>query len=65
MYFAFFFSHLTHRGLRDAERCAKKYGKDWDRYCDKSLQLFGRYRVTRTWLQGLRPMLRLGVTQTQ
>lgn len=33
MYFAFFFTHLMHRAMRDAERCAKKYGKDWERYC--------------------------------
>lgn len=35
IYFAFFFTHLMHRGMRDNERCAKKYGKDWDRYLAK------------------------------
>ncbi|GAB5373158.1 hypothetical protein AAMO2058_001726300 [Amorphochlora amoebiformis] len=32
-YLAFFTTFIAHRGLRDNERCAKKYGKDWDRYC--------------------------------
>lgn len=35
MYFTFFFTHLMHRAMRDMERCAKKYGKDWERYCKK------------------------------
>lgn len=32
-YLIFFSSFIMHRGVRDNERCAKKYGKDWDRYC--------------------------------
>ena len=24
-----------HRGVRDNERCAKKYGKDWDKYIQR------------------------------
>ncbi len=30
IYFAFL---LIHRERRDHQRCAAKYGEDWDRYC--------------------------------
>jgi Delta24(24(1))-sterol reductase len=33
LYFIFFFGMITHRYTRDMDRCAKKYGQDWDRYC--------------------------------
>ncbi|CAO1613069.1 unnamed protein product [Parajaminaea phylloscopi] len=29
----FFLAVLTHRCTRDFERCHKKYGKDWEKYC--------------------------------
>ncbi|KAF8524194.1 ergosterol biosynthesis ERG4/ERG24 [Gautieria morchelliformis] len=32
-YSLFFLAVLTHRCGRDFERCAAKYGKDWERYC--------------------------------
>ncbi|KAF8517895.1 ERG4/ERG24 ergosterol biosynthesis protein [Hysterangium stoloniferum] len=32
-YSLFFLAVLTHRCGRDFERCAIKYGKDWERYC--------------------------------
>jgi len=32
-YLCFFSSFIAHRGIRDNERCAKKYGEDWERYC--------------------------------
>jgi len=31
-YFCFFVSHLTHRQLRDDERCREKYGPLWEEY---------------------------------
>ena len=33
-YSVFFIVVLIHRCGRDFERCAIKYGKDWDRYCE-------------------------------
>lgn len=32
-YSVFFIVVLIHRCGRDFERCALKYGKDWDKYC--------------------------------
>ncbi|KAG2011795.1 C-14 sterol reductase [Coprinopsis cinerea AmutBmut pab1-1] len=32
-YSIFFIVVLLHRCTRDFERCSKKYGKDWERYC--------------------------------
>jgi hypothetical protein len=45
MYFAFFFSHLMHRGVRDNERCAKKYGQDWVKYIERVPYQFIPYVV--------------------
>lgn len=34
-YYAIYFAILlVHRELRDEHNCRKKYGKDWDRYCE-------------------------------
>ncbi|KAJ1028770.1 hypothetical protein NDA16_001935 [Ustilago loliicola] len=32
-YSVFFLAVLTHRCGRDFEKCGKKYGKDWEKYC--------------------------------
>mmetsp|Transcript_3229 Transcript_3229/g.6651 ORF Transcript_3229/g.6651 Transcript_3229/m.6651 type:complete len:434 (+) Transcript_3229:792-2093(+) len=32
-YPVFFFGMITHRYTRDQERCRRKYGKDWEKYC--------------------------------
>lgn len=42
-YICFFVVVLTHRVSRDMERCAKKYGKDWDRYCERVPYIFIPY----------------------
>ncbi|KAI8373073.1 ergosterol biosynthesis ERG4/ERG24 [Radiomyces spectabilis] len=42
-YFCFFVFVLTHRVSRDMNRCAKKYGKDWDRYCERVPYIFIPY----------------------
>ena len=34
-YVAYFAVLLVHRQRRDDEACQKKYGKDWDTYCEK------------------------------
>jgi hypothetical protein len=34
-FYAIYFSILLiHRDLRDGHACHKKYGKDWDKYCE-------------------------------
>ncbi|KAI8378717.1 ergosterol biosynthesis ERG4/ERG24 [Choanephora cucurbitarum] len=42
-YFCFFLCVLTHRVTRDIERCAKKYGKDWEKYCEAVPYIFIPY----------------------
>jgi delta24(24(1))-sterol reductase len=37
---AFFAPMLLHRSHRDNARCATKYGKDWERYCEKVPYIF-------------------------
>jgi protein-S-isoprenylcysteine O-methyltransferase Ste14 len=39
-YPCFFIVVLVHRVTRDMERCARKYGKDWERYCEKVPYVF-------------------------
>jgi Delta24(24(1))-sterol reductase len=39
-YPVFFIIVLVHRVTRDMERCAKKYGKDWDEYCRQVPYIF-------------------------
>ena len=33
-YIVYFGVLLVHRELRDEEKCRRKYGKDWDKYCE-------------------------------
>lgn len=33
-YLGFFIVLLLHRQIRDDEACQRKYGKDWDKYCE-------------------------------
>jgi len=42
-YVIFFTGMITHRGTRDMERCAVKYGKDWEKYCKTVPYLFIPY----------------------
>ena len=42
-YVIFFTGMITHRGKRDMERCAIKYGKDWEKYCKTVPYLFIPY----------------------
>lgn len=34
-YMLYFAVLLIHREMRDEEKCRRKYGKDWERYCEK------------------------------
>lgn len=34
-YIVYFGVLLIHRELRDEEKCRRKYGKDWEKYCEK------------------------------
>lgn len=34
-YMVYFAVLLIHREMRDEEKCRRKYGKDWERYCEK------------------------------
>ena len=34
-YFVFLVILLTHRAVRDDVRCKEKYGKFWNKYCEK------------------------------
>lgn len=42
-YFFFFLTHLIHRVRRDMDRCAKKYGEDWNEYCERVPWIFVPY----------------------
>jgi Delta14-sterol reductase len=33
-YILYFGVILVHRELRDEAKCRRKYGKDWDKYCE-------------------------------
>jgi delta24(24(1))-sterol reductase len=40
LYVTFFVVMILHRAGRDITRCKKKYGDDWDRYCEEVPYLF-------------------------
>ena len=40
LYVTFFVVMILHRAGRDIARCKKKYGADWDRYCEEVPYLF-------------------------
>lgn len=42
-YVVFFTSMIIHRALRDIDRCQRKYGNDWNIYCQKVPYLFIPY----------------------
>eukprot|EP01096_Ripella_sp_DP13-Kostka_P006888 TRINITY_DN2481_c0_g1_i2.p1 TRINITY_DN2481_c0_g1~~TRINITY_DN2481_c0_g1_i2.p1 ORF type:complete len:486 (+),score=216.90 TRINITY_DN2481_c0_g1_i2:58-1458(+) len=44
-YFLFFSTMITHRYIRDAERCARKYKEDWDVYCKRVPYIFIPYVI--------------------
>ena len=39
-YVTFFVAMILHRARRDIERCRRKYGEDWDRYCKEVPWIF-------------------------
>lgn len=43
MYVTFFVVMILHRAGRDIARCKRKYGDDWDRYCEEVPYLFIPY----------------------
>jgi len=43
LYVTFFVVMIVHRAGRDIARCKKKYGADWDRYCEEVPYLFIPY----------------------
>ncbi len=43
LYVTFFVLMILHRAGRDIARCRKKYGDDWDRYCEEVPYLFIPY----------------------
>jgi delta24(24(1))-sterol reductase len=43
LYVTFFVLMILHRAGRDIARCKKKYGEDWDRYCEEVPYLFVPY----------------------
>lgn len=43
LYVTFFVVMILHRAGRDIARCKKKYGDDWDRYCEEVPYLFIPY----------------------